>query len=124
MGGAAHHDDGTIAPYGAGSSLPFAPEIVAPALRAMHARYGSHIYGRYGFFAFNPSFTFSDVKLTHGRVVSGLGWVDTDYLGIEVGPLLLMLANHRDGAVWSRLRGQPWLLKGLQRAGFRGGWLG
>ena len=124
MGGAHTYDDGTIAPYGAGSSLPFAPEIVAPALAAMHTRYGTHIYGKYGFFAFNPSFTFTDVKLTHGRVVPGFGWVDSDYLGIEVGPLLLMLANHRDGAVWRTMRGQPWLLRGLQRAGFSGGWLG
>ena len=124
MGGAHHYDDGTIAPYGAGSSMPFAPEIVAPALSAMHRRHGEHIYGRYGFYAFNPSFGFTDVKLTHGRVVPGFGWVDTDYLGIEVGPLLLMLANHRDGAVWAPLRGEPWLARGLQRAGFRGGWLG
>ncbi len=124
MGGPAAHDDGTIAPYGAGSSLPFAPEIVAPAMQVMHSRYGQHIYGRYGFYAFNPSFTYTDAKLTHGRVVPGVGWVDSDFLGIEVGPLLLMLANHRDGAVWSRMRGQAWLQRGLQRAGFRGGWLG
>jgi hypothetical protein len=124
MGGAQAYDDGTIAPYGAGSSLPFAPEIVAPALAAMHTRHGTHIYGRYGFFAFNPSFSYTDVKLTHGRVVPGFGWVDNDYLGIEVGPLLLMLANHRDGAVWRTMRGQPWLVRGLQCAGFSGGWLG
>ena len=124
MGGAAHLDDGTIAPYGAGSSLPFAPEIVAPALAAMHARHGRHIVGKYGFFAFNPSFTYTDVKLTHGRVVPGFGWVANDFLGIEVGPLLLMLANHRDGAVWRAMRGEPWLVRGLQRAGFSGGWLG
>lgn len=124
MGGAQAHDDGTIAPYGAGSSLPFAPDIVAPALATMHQRHGQHIYGRYGFFAFNQSFTFSELKLTHGRVVPGFGWVDSDFLGIEVGPLLMMLANHRDGGVWRSLRGQPWLVTGLQRAGFRGGWLG
>ena len=43
---------------------PFAPEIVvARAGRRMRERYGEHIFGRYGFFAFNPSFTFSDVQL-------------------------------------------------------------
>ncbi len=124
MGGAHTYDDGTIAPYGAGSSAPFAPEIVRPALTAMHQRHGEHIYGRYGFLAFNQSFSFTDVKLTHGRVVPGFGWVDSDWLGIEVGPLLMMLANHRDGAVWRTMRGQPHLVRGLQRAGFRGGWLG
>jgi hypothetical protein len=123
-GGLKNYDDGTIAPYAAGSSIALAPEIALPALAAMHQRHGAHIYGRYGFFAFNRSFTYNDVKLTHGRVVSGFGWVDTDYLGIEVGPLLAMLANHRGGLVWQALRGNPHLKRGLQRAGFSGGWLG
>ena len=124
MGGAHTHDDGTIAPYAAGSSVPFAPEIAVPALAAMRERYGAQIYGRYGFFAFNPSFTFTDVKLTHGRIAPGLGWVDTDYLGIEVGPLLAMLGNHRGELVWRAMRRNAHLKRGLQRAGFAGGWLG
>jgi len=119
------HDDGTIAPYGAGSSIAFAPEIAVPALAAMHERHGEHIYGRYGFFdAFNPSFTFADVKLTHGRVVPGFGWVDVDYLGIDQGPLLAMLGNHRGELVWKVMRGNEHLKLGLRRAGFAGGWLG
>lgn len=122
--GMAEHDDGTIAPYGAGSSIPFAPEIAIPAVAAMRERYGAEIYGRYGFFAFNPSFTFSDVKLTHGRITPGAGWVDTDYLGIEVGPLLAMLANHRGELLWQPMKRNAHLTRGLQRAGFTGGWLG
>jgi hypothetical protein len=121
--GMAEHDDGTVAAYGAGSSIPFAPEIAIPAVAAMRERFGAAIYGRYGFFAFNPSFTFTDVKLLHGRIVPGLGWVDTDFLGIEVGPLLGMLANHASGSVWSAMRRQPQLRQGLRRAGFAGGWL-
>ncbi len=123
MGGAQNHDDGTIAPYAAGSSVPFAPEVAVPAIAAMRERYGAQIYGRYGFFAFNPSFTFTDVKLTHGRIAAGVGWVDTDYLGIEVGPLLAMLANHRGELVWKVMRGNAHLRRGLRRAGFTGGWL-
>ncbi len=123
MGGSYAHDDGTMAPYGAGSSLPFAPEIVLPALAAMRERYGAQIIGRYGYFAFNPSFAYTDVKLTHGRIVPGLGWVDTDFLGIEVGPLLMMLANHRGDHVWRSMRGNAQLRRGMRRAGFAGGWL-
>jgi hypothetical protein len=123
--GMALYDDGTLAPYGAGSSIAFAPEIVVPALRAMRERYGSAVYGRYGFLdAFNPSFTFADVKLTHGRIEPGLGWVDTDHLGIDQGPMLAMLGNHRGEIVWRAMRRQEHLRRGLQRAGFRGGWLG
>jgi hypothetical protein len=122
--GMAEWDDGTIAPYGAGSSIVFAPDEVSRALAAMRAKYGAKIYGKYGFFAFNPSFTFSDVPLRHGRVEPGFGWVNSDYLGIEVGPLLAMLANHRDEIVWKDMRRNQHLRNGLQRAGFQGGWLG
>ena len=119
------YDDGTIAPYAAGSSIAFAPEVVVPALTAMKQRYGSEIYGRYGFVdAFNPSFAFTDVKLTHGRIAPGVGWVDTDHLGIDQGPLLAMLGNYRGEVVWQAMRRNAHLRRGLERAGFRGGWLG
>lgn len=124
MGGPSSYDDGTIAPYAAGSSVAFAPEIALPALRAMRERYGKAIYGRYGFFAFNRSFTFTDVPTTQGKVVPGFGWVDGDYLGIEQGPLLAMIANHRGEIVWKALRRHPAVQRGLRRAGFTGGWLG
>jgi hypothetical protein len=123
MGGASTYDDGTIAPYGAGASLPFAPEIALPALSAMYTRFGRLVLGKYGFLAFNQSFTFSDVQVVHGRVVPGFGWVNSDFLGIELGPLLAMTANHRGELVWSRMKKHPAVKLGLQRAGFTGGWL-
>lgn len=122
MGGARRLDDGTIAPYGAGSSIVFAPEIVLPALEAMHSL-GAPVYGRYGFHSFNRSFQFPDVKLAHGRVVPGFGWVDDDLLGIEQGPLLMMLGNHRGELAWNAMRSDPHVRRGLVRAGFTGGWL-
>ena len=121
--GPRHYDDGTIAPYGAGASIAFAPEIVLPALVAMYERFGKAIYGRYGFYAFNQSFTFDDVPHA-GNVVPGFGWVDVDYLGIELGPLLAMIANYRGEIVWKSMRQHPVVRRGLQRAGFTGGWLG
>lgn len=118
------YDDGTLAPYAAGSSIAFTPEIVIPALQAIKARY-PHTWGRYGFWdAFNPSFNYPDIKLTHGRIEPGQGWVDTDMLGIDQGPMLAMLGNHRGELVWQALRKNAHLVKGLKRAGFSGGWLG
>ncbi|WP_422012030.1 glucoamylase family protein [Roseateles sp.] len=118
------YDDGTLAPYAAGASIAFAPEIVVPALAAIKARY-PHTWGRYGFFdAFNPSFTNVDVRLTHGRMEPGHGWVDVDMLGIDQGPMLAMLGNHRGELVWQAMRKNAHLIKGLKRAGFTGGWLG
>lgn len=123
-GGAHTYDDGTLAPYAAGASIAFAPEIVIPALAAMRERYGAHIYSAYGFLdAFNPSFDYA-VPLKHGRIVPEVGWVDTDYLGIDQGPMLAMLGNHRGEIVWRAMRRNGYVRLGLQRAGFAGGWLG
>ena len=117
-------DDGTIAPTAAGGSVAFAPEIAVPALKAMRARYGRTIFTRYGFLdAFNPTFT-QPVRVQHGRVDPELGWYDTDYLGIDQGPIVLMIENLRSGLVWETMRKSPYVVRGLQRAGFRGGWLG
>jgi hypothetical protein len=117
-------DDGTIAPTAAAGSLPFAPEIVIPAVQTMHERFGTAIYGRYGFFdSFNTSFVATNVKLNNGQVIPGFGWVDGDYLGIDQGPIIAMIANYRSELVWKTMRKNPHLRRGLERAGFTGGWL-
>jgi hypothetical protein len=116
-------DDGTIAPTAAAGSLPFEPARVARTLRAMRLAYGEPLYGRYGFVdALNPTFD-APVRVQHGRVVPGVGWFDTDYLGIDQGPILAMIENHRSGLVWKIMRKNPHLVRGLRRAGFTGGWL-
>ena len=114
-------DDGTIAPAAAGGSIPFAPEVAIPALRAMRQTYGASLFSMYGFLdAFNPTFTGTPAM---GHVVPGLGWFDTDYLGIDQGPILAMAENYRSDLIWRLLRGNPHIVLGLCRAGFTGGWL-
>ena len=116
-------DDGTLVPTAAAGSIAFAPEIAIPAIEAMHERYGKDIYGEYGFLdSFNPSFTFAEAPLQHGRITDS-GWVDGDYLGIDQGPIVLMIENHRSEFVWKVMRRNPHIQRGLQRAGFSGGWL-
>ena len=34
-----------------------------------------------------------------------------------------MVANHRNGMLWNLMRGCPYLVAGLRKAGFAGGWL-
>jgi len=119
--GIALYDDGTLAPNGPIGSLPFAPEIVLPAIAQMRQRYGEHLYSTFGFFdAYNPSF---DGHPLTGTVVPGLGWFDVDYLGIDEGLILGMIENYRSGLVWKLMRTSPYLRQGLARAGFTGGWL-
>lgn len=116
-------DDGTIAPTAAVASLPFAPEVVIPATLEMHDRYGEYLYSSYGFLdAFNPSFDY-DIPLKNGRVVPGQGWVASDYIGIDQGPILAMISNYRNGFVWEVMKKNPHIRRGLERAGFEGGWL-
>jgi hypothetical protein len=116
-------DDGTIAPTAAAASLPFAPEIVIPAVEEMHNLYGKDIYSKYGFLdAFNPSFTY-DVPLKTGQMIPGFGWVASDYIGIDEGPIIAMIENYRNDFVWNVMKKNPYIRKGLQRAGFTGGWL-
>jgi hypothetical protein len=126
-GTAAPHvvDDGTIAPTAAVGSIAFAPEIVIPTIRAFRARYGEHLYKRYGFLdSVNPSFTFTDVPLRHGQIVPNLGWVADDYLAIDQGPIVAMIENYRSGLIWTIMKRNPHIRRGLERAGFSGGWLG
>jgi len=116
-------DDGTIAPTAAGGSVPFAPDETISALRAMKQRYGDALFGPYGFYdAFNPTYTLSTTPPDGGKVTAR-GWVDDEYLGIDQGPILAMIENHRTDFVWSLMREDPVIIRGLCRAGFRGGWL-
>jgi len=116
-------DDGTVSPAASGGSVPFAPEIVIPALVAMRQTYGERVYGEYGFVdALNPTLNVP-ARVQHGRVVPGVGWFDTDRLGIDQGPILAMIENHRSGLVWRTMRRNPHIVRGLTAAGFSGGWL-
>ena len=108
-------DDGTLAPWAVAASLPFAPEIVAPTvvhMKALHIK----LPNSYGFKAsFNPAF---------GGDVDAVGWVSSYHFGINEGPTVIMIENHRTGLIWSLMRRCKVLRTGLERAGFEGGWLG
>lgn len=108
-------DDGTIAPTAAVSSLPFAPEIVLPTIEHW-LRNRPEIMSDEGFYdAFNPTYPTEDS--------SPSGWIGHDRIGIDQGPVVLMLENWRSGLVWDVMRQDPFIRKGLEKAGFTGGWL-
>ncbi|MBN9241755.1 MAG: hypothetical protein J0I98_03060 [Mesorhizobium sp.] len=105
-------DDGTLSPWAAAASLPFAPEIVMPALRHYHA-IGLKTGNPYGFTAsYNPTFAAGDP-----------GWMSPDHVGINQGPIPLMIENHRSDFLWRLMRSCRPIVTGLKRAGFTGGWL-
>ena len=109
-------DDGTLAPWAAVSSLPFAPEIVLPTIDYYRHELALAASSSYGFrCSFNP--TFPD------RSLCARGWVSRYHFGINQGPIVVMIENHRSGLVWDLMRRCPYTVAGLRRAGFRGGWL-
>ncbi|MCC6319730.1 MAG: Tat pathway signal protein [Gemmatimonadaceae bacterium] len=117
-------DDGTIGPTAAVSSMPFAPDLAIAAMRTMRQTYGDHLFQKYGFLdAFNPTLRDPATRVQAGKIVPGVGWFDDDYLGIDQGPIVLMIENYRSDLVWRVMRSNPHIVRGLRRAGFRGGWI-
>lgn len=98
-----YFDDGTIAPYAAISSIVFAPEIVLPTIQSFNEKYGRGLWGSYGYFdSFNPT----------------LNWYNKEYIGIDQGPMLLMIENFRSGLVWNYVMKDSIIQKGLKKLGF------
>jgi hypothetical protein len=108
-------DDGTIAPWAVVASLPFAPEVVIPTARHLAAL----DLGMTTPYGFKPSF-----NQTFAVPHSPTGWWVTPYhFGIDQGPVVLAVENYRTGLIWNIMRRCPYVVTGLRRAGFSGGWL-
>jgi hypothetical protein len=109
-------DDGTIGPWAVVASLPFAPEIVAQAIDYLVHQVDLKMGNPYGFKAtFNP--TYPD------KSGNPYGWVSPWHYGINQGPINPMIENYRTGLLWRLMRSCPYVVTGLRRAGFTGGWL-
>ena len=106
-------DDGTIAPWTALASLPFAPDIALAALRHFCAQYPDATRGDRLPSGFNPTLP--------GK--GPAGWVSEGYFGLDQGLIVLMIENHRSQMIWDLMRRCPPISAGLRHAGFRGGWL-
>ncbi len=112
-------DDGTLSPWAVVASLPFAPDVVCDTLRHAIERLAQRKSRRRecrGFDAsFNPTF----------REPGGAkhGWVAPWKIGLNEGPIILMIENHLSGLLWDLFRSCAPIVDGLRRAGFRAGWL-
>ena len=50
-------------------------------------------------------------------------WVSPWRFGIDQGPIVLMVENYQTGFVWDLMKKCKPIVKGLSKAGFKGGWL-
>ncbi|MEP6908786.1 MAG: glucoamylase family protein [Pseudoxanthomonas sp.] len=106
-------DDGTLSPPALLACLPFEPAITLQALGTMCEQY-PEILDAHGLTSgFN-----ADLTGTDGRV-----WVSEGKYGLDQGVITMMIENHRSGMIWKLMRQCRWLVDGLRRAGFEGGWL-
>lgn len=106
-------DDGTVSPWVALAALPYQEDLVLEMLDHVLAEYPD-IEGRYGLLcSFNPTYPAAGSSV----------WVSGIHLGLDLGPIVMMGANHRSELIWGLTRRCPHIVRGLRRAGFRGGWL-
>jgi len=100
----AQNDDGTITPTAAISSIVFTPNESIGFIQYMWNHYRPTVWGPYGWKdGFNPT----------------LGWVGTDVIGIDQGPILVMIENYLNGKPWHRVMSHPGIQQGLARADFQ-----
>jgi hypothetical protein len=72
-------------------------------LEYLYNNYRTNLWTANGFRdAFNPS----------------LSWYDTDELGIDQGPIVIMIENYRNQHPWQLFMQNPEIQRGLQQAGF------
>ncbi len=73
------------------------------------------VFHRYGFKdAFNLTINYKD---------GSTGWVDPDYLGIDQGPIVIQIENYKSNFVGNLMKKNKYIVAGLKKAGFKGGWL-
>jgi hypothetical protein len=106
-------DDGTVSPPAVLACLPFEPELSLRGVRAMLNCY--------------PQIA-CDQRLTSGlnpgvRTADGMPWISAGHFGLDQGIVTMMIENHRSQLIWRLMHQCPYLVAGLRRAGFRGGWL-
>lgn len=109
-------DDGTISPWAAVASLPFASEIVIDTIRHAIEKLKLKHDRLYGFDAsFNPTYP--------EKTSNPNGWVSPWRYGLNQGPVVIMIENYFSEMLWTLMKRCSYIKTGLLAAGFTGGWL-
>ncbi len=96
-------NDGTVAPTASIGSFVFTPKLSMSAIRYMYENYKDRIWGRYGFV---DSYNWDR------------NWVATYYIGIDQGPIVLMIENHHSGFVWKYFMQNKHIQRAMNLCGF------
>lgn len=98
-------NNGTIAPSAVGGSIAFTPKESISSLRYMYEHYHDRLWGLFGL---------KDSL----NVKCEPGWFDNDYIGIDVGILLIMIENYRTGLIWNDFMRNTEIADAMKEAGF------
>ena len=93
---ALHKDGGTMAPTGALASFPYTPEQSMEALKNYYRNHGSFLWGEYGF---RDAFNLNE------------NWCANIYMGLNQGPVTVMIENYRTGLIWNLFMSNPEIKK-------------
>jgi hypothetical protein len=97
-------DDGTLAPTGALSAMPYTPEASMAALRHFYRDLGAQVWGIYGF---RDSFNLQR------------NWFSGITMGLNQAPQAVMIENARTGLIWKNFMANPEVRPMLDKIGFR-----
>ncbi|MCK9554824.1 hypothetical protein M0R36_03280 [bacterium] len=96
-------NDGTIAPTAALSFMPFTPEESYSNMKYIYENFGDKIFKKYGF--------------TDSYNIKKDFW-SREYLGIDQGPIIIMLGNYLSGTVWKHFMNNKHIKAGMEKVGF------
>lgn len=100
-------NDGTVAPTAALTSMELTPGPSIAAARFMYFQYKHHIWGRFGF-----TDSFNVTRPSDNPYIAPIT------LGLDTGPIILGIENHRTGMIKETFMKSPIALRGLAAAGF------
>jgi hypothetical protein len=98
-----NNDLGVISPTAALSSFPYAPKESMQVIRHLYEDLGDKVVGKYG-----PFDAYSETQ----------NWYPQRYLGIDQGPIVVMIENQRSGLLWDLFMSCPEVQAGLKKLGF------
>lgn len=102
------NDLGVISPTAALASYPYTPEYSMKMIRHLYEDLGDKVWGKYGFYD-----AFSETA----------NWYPKRYLGIDQGPIVVMIENGRSGLLWNLFMSSPEVKAGLKKLDFKSPYL-
>lgn len=96
-------DDGTIAPTGAVSAMPYTPDLSLAAIRHFYRDFGAQVWDIYGF---RDAFNFQR------------NWYSGITMGLNQAPMTVMIENYRTGLIWRNFMANPEIPPMMRAIGF------